>query len=88
MLKSCMPFQITLMLTRSLPPQPQGMFSGKYEWSGDREAGDCSIRIFDASEVDDGDWECQVTASSFTAHDALTSRIAELVVRGKRGSGR
>ncbi|XP_047472072.1 irregular chiasm C-roughest protein-like isoform X7 [Penaeus chinensis] len=57
------------------------MFSGKYEWSGDREAGDCSIRIFDASEVDDGDWECQVTASSFTAHDALTSRIAELVVR-------
>lgn len=62
------------------------MFSGKYEWSGDREAGDCSIRIFDASEVDDGDWECQVTASSFTAHDALTSRIAELVVRGKGGS--
>lgn len=61
--------------------KPQGMFSGKYEWSGDREAGDCSIRIFDASEVDDGDWECQVTASSFTAHDALTSRIAELVVR-------
>nr|XP_053642506.1 basement membrane-specific heparan sulfate proteoglycan core protein-like [Cherax quadricarinatus] len=57
------------------------MFVGKYEWSGDREAGDCSIRILDASEVDDGEWECQVTASAFTAHDALTSRIAELVVR-------
>ncbi|KAG7162613.1 Kin of IRRE-like protein 3-like, partial [Homarus americanus] len=60
---------------------PQGMFVGKYEWSGDREAGDCSIRILDASEVDDGGWECQVTASAFTAHDALTSKIAELVVR-------
>ncbi|XP_066948051.1 irregular chiasm C-roughest protein-like isoform X2 [Macrobrachium rosenbergii] len=61
--------------------KPQGMFVGKYEWSGDMEAGDCSIRISDASEVDDGDWECQVTASAFTAQDALTSRIAQLVVR-------
>ncbi|XP_066976526.1 kin of IRRE-like protein 3 isoform X2 [Macrobrachium rosenbergii] len=61
--------------------KPQGMFVGKYEWSGDRMAGDCSIRISDASEVDDGDWECQVTASAFTAQDALTSRIAQLIVR-------
>nr|XP_045622310.1 hemicentin-2-like [Procambarus clarkii] len=60
------------------------MFVGKYEWSGDREAGDCSLRILDASEVDDGEWECQVTASAFTAHDALTSRIAEMVVRGEK----
>ncbi|XP_045117704.1 irregular chiasm C-roughest protein-like isoform X1 [Portunus trituberculatus] len=61
--------------------KPQGMFVGKYEWAGDREAGDCSIRILDAGEVDDGDWECQVTASTFAAHDALTSRIAQLIVR-------
>lgn len=61
--------------------KPQGMFVGKYEWSGDREAGDCSIRILDAGEVDDGEWECQVTASAFAAHDALTSRIAQLIVR-------
>lgn len=61
--------------------KPQGMFVGKYEWAGDREAGDCSIRILDAGEVDDGEWECQVTASTFAAHDALTSKIAQLIVR-------
>lgn len=60
------------------------MFVGKYEWAGDRDAGDCSIRILDAGEVDDGEWECQVTASAFAAHDALTSRIAQLIVRGER----
>ena len=58
------------------------MFSGKYEWAGDRASGDCSLRILDSGEVDDGKWECQVTASSFTAHDALSSEIALLVVRG------
>ena len=63
--------------------QPQGLFKGKIEWAGDQNSGDCSIRVFDASDVDDGDWECQVTASSFSAHDALTSNIAKLVVRGR-----
>ena len=62
--------------------QPSGMFTGKYEWAGDQSSGDCSLRILDAAEVDDGAWECQVTASSFTAHDALTSRVALLIVRG------
>ena len=59
------------------------MFPGKIDWAGDRKAGDCSIRVLDASDVDDGEWECQVTASSFTEQDALTSNIARLVVRGK-----
>ena len=58
------------------------MFTGKIEWAGYRQSGDCSLRVFDASDVDDGDWECQVTASTFSAHDALTSNIARLVVRG------
>ncbi|KAL7637906.1 UNVERIFIED_CONTAM: hypothetical protein RMT77_011519 [Armadillidium vulgare] len=61
--------------------KPQGMFVGKIEWAGDQSSGDCSLRVLDASEVDDGHWECQVTASSFSAHDALTSQIARLVVR-------
>ncbi|KAK4288357.1 hypothetical protein Pmani_038607 [Petrolisthes manimaculis] len=61
--------------------KPQGMFVGKYEWAGDRDAGDCSVRVMDAAEMDDGGWECQVTASAFTAQDALTSRVARLVVR-------
>lgn len=61
--------------------RPQGLFTGKYEWSGDRSAGDCSLRVLDVAEVDDGEWECQVTASAFTAQDALTSNIARLVVR-------
>ncbi|KAF2368170.1 CD80-like immunoglobulin C2-set [Trinorchestia longiramus] len=61
--------------------QPQGMFTGKYEWSGNRQSGDCSLRVLDVAEVDDGEWECQVTASTFTAQDALTSKIAKLVVR-------
>ena len=63
-------------------PQPQEMFTGKYEWSGERQAGDCSLRVLDVAKVDDGDWECQVTASAFMAQDALTSSIAPLVVRG------
>jgi len=36
-----------------------------------------------ALEYDDGEWECQVTASDFAAQDALTSRPVKLVVRGK-----
>ncbi|CAL4122568.1 unnamed protein product, partial [Meganyctiphanes norvegica] len=35
----------------------------------------------DAGVVDNGGWECQVTASSFTADDALSSKIAQLAVR-------
>lgn len=46
--------------------------------------GDCSLWIRSATlEFDDGVWECQVTASDFTAQDALTSKPVRLVVRGK-----
>ena len=34
-------------------------------------------------KFDDGLWECQVTASSFESQDALASKPARLVVRGK-----
>jgi len=57
---------------------------GKYEWAGNPDVGDCSLRILSgALEYDDGEWECQVTASDFAAQDALTSRPVKLVVRGK-----
>lgn len=56
----------------------------KYEWAGTQEAGDCSLWIRAATlEFDDGEWECQVTASDFTTQDALTSSPVRLVVRGK-----
>jgi len=46
--------------------------------------GDCSLWIRSATlDFDDGLWECQVTASEFTAQDALTSQPVRLVVRGK-----
>jgi hypothetical protein len=71
------------------------MYAKKYEWAtgnanpmGQQQnsnSGDCSIWIRAATlEFDDGLWECQVTASDFTAQDALTSQPQRLVVRGKR----
>lgn len=72
--------------------KPVGMYPKKYEWAGERSttmgmqahSGDCSIWIRAATlEFDDGFWECQVTASDFTAQDALTSQPVRLVVRGK-----
>jgi hypothetical protein len=61
---------------------PIGIFPGKYEWSGNPDEGDCSLRVFNSSlEYDDGVWQCQVTPSSFKAKDALTSQGAQLVVR-------
>lgn len=72
--------------------KPVGMYAKKYEWAsspmGNQQtsnSGDCSIWIRAATlEFDDGFWECQVTASDFTAQDALTSQPQRLVVRGKR----
>lgn len=67
------------------------MYPKKYEWAGgssssigmQAHSGDCSIWIRAATlEFDDGFWECQVTASDFTAQDALTSQPVRLVVRG------
>ncbi len=63
---------------------PVGIYPTKYEWASSPEAGDCSLRILDASlEFDDGEWQCQVTPSNFQARDALISEGAQLVVRGK-----
>uniref|UniRef100_A0A0K2V225 Ig-like domain-containing protein n=2 Tax=Lepeophtheirus salmonis TaxID=72036 RepID=A0A0K2V225_LEPSM len=61
---------------------PIGIFPTKYEWAGAPGTGDCSLRVLNSSiEFDDGIWQCQVTASSFSARDALISQGAQLVVR-------
>ncbi|XP_034935070.1 kin of IRRE-like protein 2 [Chelonus insularis] len=58
------------------------MYLKKYEWVGSPDMGDCSLWVRSAAlEFDDGLWQCQVTASDFTAQDALTSESARLVVR-------
>jgi len=63
--------------------------AGKYEWAGQREAGDCSIRILRANiAYDDGTWECQVTSSSYQAGDGLSSNPIKLVVRQPPGEPR
>ena len=62
---------------------PIAEFPGKYEWAGDQNAGDCSLRILQANlDYDNGGWVCQVTASSFKERDTLISQPAKLVVRG------
>ncbi|KAK6622894.1 hypothetical protein RUM43_008745 [Polyplax serrata] len=67
---------------------PVGIYKDKYEWAGSQEAGDCSLLIKHVTiDFDDGEWECQVTASEFTAQDALTSTPVRLVVRAKNGNG-
>lgn len=68
--------------------QPVGIYPKKYEWAAHLHSshlnGDCSLWVRSATlEFDDGVWECQVTASDFTAQDALTSKPVRLVVRGK-----
>ncbi|RZF37361.1 hypothetical protein LSTR_LSTR010456 [Laodelphax striatellus] len=65
--------------------KPVGIYARKYEWAsgkaGERE-GECSLWVRAATlEFDDGEWECQVTASDFTTQDALTSTPVRLVVR-------
>ena len=62
---------------------PLGIYPGKREWAGDRDQGDCSIRILEADyNIDNGRYVCQVTASGFRATDTLISREAILSVRG------
>ena len=62
---------------------PVGAYPGKYEWAGNQEEGDCSLRVLEASmEYDNGDWVCQVTASSFMERDTLMSKPANFIVRG------
>lgn len=53
--------------------QPVGIHTGKYEWAGGAAGGsgggeDCSLWVRAASlQLDDGLWQCQVTASSYDA---------------------
>ncbi|KAL1457425.1 hypothetical protein WDU94_007659 [Cyamophila willieti] len=62
---------------------PVGIYFKKYEWvNPDETSGDCSLWIRSATlDFDDGEWECQITASDFTTQDALTSRPVRLIVR-------
>ena len=63
---------------------PSCNLAGKYEWAGDFESGDCSLRISDARlAYDDGVWQCSVTPSSFLVRDALISEGAQVVIRGE-----
>ncbi|XP_065561101.1 hemicentin-2-like isoform X2 [Artemia franciscana] len=62
--------------------KPIGIYPGKYEWVTDNERGDCSLKILNARlDLDDGSWECQVTASKFDALDMLSSDPAQVTVR-------
>eukprot|EP00094_Tigriopus_californicus_P003980 TCALIF_03833-PA protein Name:"Similar to KIRREL3 Kin of IRRE-like protein 3 (Homo sapiens)" AED:0.15 eAED:0.16 QI:0/0.28/0.12/1/1/1/8/0/621 len=62
--------------------KPVRLQEGKYEWNGRVNDGDCTLRIIKADiKFDDGDWRCQVTASSYTANDALSSTVGRLIVR-------
>ena len=59
--------------------QPVGMYPGKYSLS--QSSGDCSLTIQNVDiSLDDGDWECQVTSTSFSSQDALASQGARLTV--------
>ena len=63
---------------------PLGIYPGKREWAGERDQGDCSIRILEADyNIDNGRYVCQVTASGFRETDTLISREAILSVRGE-----
>jgi hypothetical protein len=64
--------------------EPVGIYPEKYEWVGEPQKGECSLRVRNASmEYDNGVWQCQVTASDFKQRDTLVSDGAELVVRGE-----
>ncbi|XP_013170105.1 PREDICTED: uncharacterized protein LOC106119609 [Papilio xuthus] len=64
--------------------KPVGIYRGKYEWANEHSAlgGDCSLWVRAATlQLDDGQWQCQVTASNYDVQDALSSPPAALAVR-------
>ncbi|XP_049873689.1 irregular chiasm C-roughest protein isoform X2 [Pectinophora gossypiella] len=65
--------------------KPVGIYRGKYEWANeDSPVGraDCSLWVRAATlQLDDGQWQCQVTASNYDVQDALSSPPAALAVR-------
>jgi len=62
--------------------KPVGMYPGKYSLAQLGTAGDCSLTISSVDlRLDDGEWECQVTSTSFTTQDALASSSTRLTVQ-------
>lgn len=64
--------------------KPVGLYRGKYEWANEDSpvGGDCSLWVRAATlQLDDGQWQCQVTASNYDVQDALSSPPAVLAVR-------
>ncbi|XP_035440175.2 hemicentin-1 isoform X1 [Spodoptera frugiperda] len=64
--------------------KPVGIYRGKYEWANENSpvGGDCSLWVRAATlQLDDGQWQCQVTASNYDVQDALSSPPAALAVR-------
>ena len=67
------------MMMMMMMLQPVGMYPGKYSLSP--SPGDCSLTIHNVDiSLDDGAWECQVTATSFSSQDALAGESARLTV--------
>ncbi|XP_063891869.1 hemicentin-1-like [Helicoverpa armigera] len=72
-----------MVLESTLLDRPVGIFRGKYEWANENslDGGDCSLWVHAAThQLDDGQWQCQVTASNFHLQDALSSPPAKLLV--------
>lgn len=71
--------------SKYFPIQPVGMYPGKYSLANPGVKGDCSLSITSvAMMLDDGEWECQVTSTSFQSQDALASRPARVTVQGNQ----
>ena len=59
------------------------MYPGKYSLTNPEKTGDCSLTISSVDlMLDNGEWECQVTSTSFQSQDALASSLARLTVQG------
>ena len=56
--------------------------SNRYEYIGDPEQGNCSIRIKSKYSLDNGKWKCGTTASS--SELGLSSKWAQFTVLGKK----
>ncbi|XP_048478439.1 irregular chiasm C-roughest protein [Plutella xylostella] len=62
--------------------KPVGIYRGKYEWANENSPSDCSLWVRGATlQLDDGQWQCQLTASNYDVQDALSSPPAALAVR-------
>ena len=64
--------------------KPVGLFPEKYSLNTPRIPGNCSLTIYGVDhELDDGEWQCQVTSSNISYQDALASSPAVLSVQGR-----